>query len=560
MKKKKLIFMLLTLVSLLTGCTQRRMQYAEVLDRAEQQNADFDSITNIDSIKLAVNYIDTYGSTNERIRAHYLLGCAYRDMGEAPLALESYQDAADCADTTKADCDYMQLIKVYGQTANLFYQQLLPYEQLAELEQQYKYAVLSKDTLMAINAIEHKAGVYELLNNPDSIINTRLSAYKMYKEIGRKKEAASALGPIIMPLLDVGRIEEAMNYQNIYESESGIWEECNIDKQKTLYYFTKGKYYLAIEKIDSAKVFFYRLLSPDLTDNHWEAGYRGLYLLYKKTGQKDSLAKYADLCYQLNDASYASEATEKMQQMQSLYNYTRSQKEANEMKVKADHNWLLFMAAVAVLFLVLSIASYIYQKRQKEAEILQLQYENTKANLEKEAEILHLKYENTKANLEKAKREQKKLEEENSSLLKEKNQEILVYEQQIREYEAQLRTERTKVTNEELMATPIYNHFKFCSIHTIKKLHRKDWKELRNMIDEKIPSFYSELHTNKAKLTEQDYNLCILIRLYFKPLEISTLTDLSSSHISMKRIRLLKRIYGIDGTSEEFDKRIQSIF
>ena len=154
-------------------------------------------------------------------------------------------------------------------------------------------------------------------------------------------------------------------YQDIYELESEICKNGKIDKRRTLYNFTKGNYYLAIGKTDSAKIFFYKLISPDLTANHHEAGYRGLYLLYKKIGQKDSLAKYADMCYQLNDASYASEATEKMQQMQALYNYTRSQKEANEMKAKADRNWLLLLVAIAVLLLVIAIASYFYQKRRK---------------------------------------------------------------------------------------------------------------------------------------------------------------------------------------------------
>ena len=288
-------------------------------------------------------------------------------------------------------------------------------------------------------------------------------------------------------------------------------------------------------------MFFQRLLSPYLTANHWEAGYRGLYLLYKKIGQKDSLAKYADLCYQLNDASYSSEATRQMQQMQALYNYTRSQKEASKMKEKADRNKFMLMVALVVLTLVLAIGSYIYQKRRKAIEILYLQYENTKDNLEK------------------AKKEQKRMEEENSSLLEEKNNEILLYEQQILDYESRLKIERKKVTNEELMATSIYNYFKFVLAHPKEKLQKKEWKELRSMINEKIPGFYSEIHARKARLQQQDYDICILIRLYFTPSEIAVLTNNTPSSITMKRIRLLKRIYDIEGTAEDFDKKIQSI-
>ena len=40
-------------------------------------------------------------------------GCVYRDLGESPHALESFHNAADCADTTSEDCDYRQLMLQY---------------------------------------------------------------------------------------------------------------------------------------------------------------------------------------------------------------------------------------------------------------------------------------------------------------------------------------------------------------------------------------------------------------------------------------------------------------
>ena len=56
-----------------------------------------------------VSYYDGYGSPNDRILAHYLLGCVYRDLGEAPRAVDSYLDAVNLADTTDTDCDYNTL-------------------------------------------------------------------------------------------------------------------------------------------------------------------------------------------------------------------------------------------------------------------------------------------------------------------------------------------------------------------------------------------------------------------------------------------------------------------
>ena len=158
MKKTKLILLLWVSSFLLTSCTHNRIRYVSVLNQAEHQNANYDSITNLDSIKIAVKFMDSNGSSNERMRAHYLLGCAYRDMGEAPRALESYQNAADCADTTNANCDFLYLMKIHSQMADLFYKQLLPFYMLDELDLQYKYALMANKKIFAINAIERSLG------------------------------------------------------------------------------------------------------------------------------------------------------------------------------------------------------------------------------------------------------------------------------------------------------------------------------------------------------------------------------------------------------------------
>ena len=161
------IFYVIATIGIITGCSDQREQYARVLDIAAQQNVNYDSITHIDSIDAAVKYFDRQGTSNERMRAHYLLGCAFMDAGEDPKALECYQQAADCAALDDSDCDYQLMIRVYGQMGYLFNQQMLPYELLDAMNQQYKYALLAKDTLSAIIAIEKKASAYNLLNqNP----------------------------------------------------------------------------------------------------------------------------------------------------------------------------------------------------------------------------------------------------------------------------------------------------------------------------------------------------------------------------------------------------------
>ena len=66
-----------------------------------------------------VAYYDRHGTLSERVEAHYLLGCVYRDMGEAPQALQCYQDAVALYGQTLPQ-DVGLLIRIYGQMAELF--------------------------------------------------------------------------------------------------------------------------------------------------------------------------------------------------------------------------------------------------------------------------------------------------------------------------------------------------------------------------------------------------------------------------------------------------------
>ena len=66
--------------------------YYELL-KTDAMNKAYVDMTTDSILKEVVVYYDRHGSANEQMRAHYLLGCAYRDMGEALMALQCYQEA-----------------------------------------------------------------------------------------------------------------------------------------------------------------------------------------------------------------------------------------------------------------------------------------------------------------------------------------------------------------------------------------------------------------------------------------------------------------------------------
>jgi hypothetical protein len=90
------------LLLLLVACDSGRRERLQ-LEELERQNR-ADSLMTNDSLALALtNYFDRHGTPNEQLRAYYILGRTYADVGEAPRAIEAYNTAADRADTTAAD-------------------------------------------------------------------------------------------------------------------------------------------------------------------------------------------------------------------------------------------------------------------------------------------------------------------------------------------------------------------------------------------------------------------------------------------------------------------------
>ena len=356
--RKKSFLLLVSAAWLVLGCTGGD-QYQRVLDRAQEQNQNWDSITGIDSIQMAVKYVDRHGSSNEMVRAHYLLGCAYRDAGEAPNALEAFHEAADRADTTSVDCDYGLLMKIHAQSSELFRYQLLPYEMLEELEAQRRCAINAGNTKASINAIERSAEAYQLLNMPDSIILVRMRASTMYEQCGFTEEAAQTLSPCIEPLVDRGDTAEARRCIERYETSKEFFKDGELLPRKLVHYYSKGKYYLATNQTDSAEVCFRKLIKPGLNPQQLEAGYRGMFLLYRQKNKLDSVAKYADLQYEMTIPALAEKNKENMQQMQRLYNYSRIQREAKKTAEKSEKQesmiLILVIAAIVLALIVFGI-------------------------------------------------------------------------------------------------------------------------------------------------------------------------------------------------------------
>ena len=320
---------LLLLLFLAAGGESHRQMVLQ-LEELERQNR-ADSLMLNDSLALRLaDYFDRHGSANERLRAHYILGRTYADMGEAPAALSAYLDAADCADTTQADCDYQTLYKAYAQMATIFHKQNLPQDEIIALNKYSQYVRMDNptDTTRYLVARRQMVRPYFLLGEKDSVLEIIEQSTKQLLGIGSRQEAARGLLTAIYIYTERGQLHKANELLTTFERESNLFDaKGNIAKGREDYYWIKGNLELAEGNMESADSFFRK----GILYGSYEAvssSYKGMLSIFHHKRDIDSIAHYSHLNEYALDSLHKRIQTDAVHQASALYNYTRNEKKA----------------------------------------------------------------------------------------------------------------------------------------------------------------------------------------------------------------------------------------
>ena len=521
----------------------QKMRY-ELL-RHKAMNKACITFTSDSVMKKVVDYYDNHGSANERMLANYVLGCVYRDMHEAPIALEYYNKATEQADTTSADCDYGTLYRVYSQMGFLFSKQYLPYQLLDAFGKAEKYAYLAKDTFNAIVNYQNRGSAYYYLGNKDSVVAINLRSANMFKRIGDNYNAAIALGCNYSYYIEK---QDTVNAKKTFEAYFSTRYEGNLEYEDSKAYVLcqKGIYYMFTGQLDSACYILQQSLKFCKTFSNKAATTKALAHYYAKVNQPSLAMKYALQSSEYNDSSLMEARKNQLQQMQAMYDYGRNQEIARMAEQKAKRstqmNYMIVFACV-ILFLFLS---YIYRKQL--------------ALKKKRIAVSKLLYEDSLLKLKMLQDEKAKLVAENDNKL---FQVIMEKENTIDKLKAEIsdiqdKYSLTSVSNVELtlMDSSICKKIKFIELHPKKSMCEEDWKELADTVEKTIPNFIPRL---KNKLNDKDYQICLLIRLGFSTSLIARLLGLSDAAISKSRKTMLKKLCGKIGKPKEFDEYVLQI-
>ena len=521
----------------------QKMRY-ELL-RHKAMNKACITFTSDSVMKEVVDYYDNHGSANERMLANYVLGCVYRDMYEAPMALEYYNKATEQADTTAADCDYGTLYRVYSQMGFLFSKQYLPYQLLDAFGKAVKYAYLAKDTLNAIINYQNRENAYSYLGNKDSVIAINLHAATMFKQIGNNYAAAIAFGCNYNYYVEK---EDTLNALKTFKAYFSTGYEGNSEYEDSKAYVLcqKGTYYMFTAQLDSAYNNLQQSLRLCKSYSIKAATTKALAQYYAKVNQPAMAMKYALQSSEYNDSDLIEARKTQLQQVQAMYDYSRNQEVAKRAEQKAKRsmqmNYMIVFACV-ILFLFLS---YIYRKqlalKKKRIAASKLVYEDCLLKL-------------------------KRLQEEKAQLVAEKDKKLAQIITEKENAISKLVSEIHDIQNRYSLSSmsdaylvlknsSIYKKIQCIEAHPLEEMTEEDWTELADTVEELIPNFIPML---KNRVSDRDYRICLLIRLGIPASLMARLLNLSDAAISKSRKTMLKKLCGKVGKPKEFDEYVLHI-
>ena len=511
--------------------------YYELIKLKSENKAGY-IFTSDSIINDVVDYYDRKGTANEKILTHYLLGRVLFDMGKAPEALQAYYDAISMADTTSTSCDFSTLTVVYGQMSRIFHKQNLPHDEIWALRHYVEYIRRNESQKDYIMAKEQLIRPYYLLNKKDSVLNLINTTYSSLKQLGEYQEAADAIVVSISIYLERGDLAKAKNAMDIFENESGLFDEYgNIAKGRESYYCTKGLYELAVNQLGSAEYYFRKAIKY----GYLSEGYKGLLSIYREKHNIDSVDCFSRLYEAAQDSLHNKMQIDAIHQMSTLYNYSRSQKEAEQEREKAQERLYLLsvIAFVAiVLLIIVFVIVWLYRKNQKEKKTRIAELEDT---------------------LNSAKNQRNVIQEE-LRILKEKDYEGIIAIKEKQEIELTRRIELLETENintRKNISTERIDHLEdfldsAISQKFIKKATSKserinptvsEWNLLISQFSKDLPATYESFGQGKS-LSQLELRICILLILNIPEKNIALMTDSYASTVSNAKSRANEKLYG----------------
>ena len=495
-----------------------------------------------DSLILSlVNYYENDGDPAYLGESYYYAGSTYRDLGDAPRALEYYQKALDAMPGNE---NLKVKSKVYAQMGNLYTKQKLYRQAIESFQQSYQCDIIRKDTLGMIYNLRDIGFALRGVDKPDSTIILLKKAHELALLINNQVMDDRITSQMASLYIRLGEYEKAKKF---IQPSLIRPNRNNLSSVFTI----AGDIYYKLGQIDSAAYYYQSLMNVGTIYAKRDAYYNLSHIAQNNWKDINKSLYYIDQYKHLQDSISRITATESIAQMNALYNYNLREKENNRLLIKQkDYQNYLIIGILFLFIMVTGISVHIMRNKHRRQLILsELQKEQAK----------NYYFEDYIAQREAVIKQMEKEEGAKDSENLELKAEITRQRQLLDDY-----TRSAKQTQN--LASLIPGDVKVSPVYSMLQNHILDCRNLKDneiilitdMMKTYYPVFINQLML-LSKLSLQELLICMLTKLNISNKDIASLTAKSESTISATRIRIYGKIMKTKGTAKDFNDLIHSL-
>lgn len=492
-------------------------------------------------IREIVRYYEGYGDSDKLMMAYYYQGSVWRDMNDAPRAIDCYHRALEAGRHTR--CSDL-LISIYSQLGTLLAYQGVYDESLRATRTALALCRQYRDTLSSPFFLRNIGRIWDIRRNKDSV-------YHYYNAALQQARYNQDSVMIEAVLLELGAI--SLSFNEVDTAKMLLEKVKHRNDRKRFFHGILGRIYSREGQRDSARAYFNRALPY--------AGLRQQVTLHEELARLDyAEGRYAEAfshasqSMALRDSVTSLTETEEVAKINALYNYHRTE-EMNrqlEQRNRRQRGWLYGIVSAALLA---ACATAVWLRQKKHEAALQRQKIR---NLETE------QYRRSEAYRAESRRQLAELEAQLCKAEKDKDtarRELLETRHALLELSAakdRIEQQERGLLVSQLHRSSVYAFFHKAA-HEEVRITAKNWQELRAAIDAAYDDFTGRLYSLCPNLSEMELHICWLIKIQLSPKDMVQVVGRSQSAVSMARTRLYKKIHQKEGTTSDFDKFIADL-
>lgn len=496
--------------------------------RLRVQDKAYITATSDIAAKQLVTYFEKNGTALEKQEAYFYAGSVYRDLQDTPRALKYFFKALEIAENSKQFDTVMQR----NTFSNLHYL----YFNVQDYPKAYEYAMKEYKLSQSINKMELTCLMH--LGMSLTVLDSIKQAKEIYKialdTISSNPQLKEDHEVLCSLLFNFSYLKDSVQASRCYK----LLQDLNLDDSNDAKNYAYGEFFLLVRKKEAAISAFNRILHNKTDLLRMYDASKALFHIYNEGKQVVEANKMANLFVSLCDSIDLGKRQELAATVKNEYQYHKDQQREQKIINEKERlqSWLIISVAAIVIILLIAVA-FIFYKRytylnrllaiSNDLNDLSVAKQQLQTNIKKKEEELLA----SQSLLDKRENELKSVKNQ----LKDLNGELTKFDEKLKKKEQMLSEKIAQSQTflnllhqtelEEKAEDVIFNIRQ--SSEGKKHMTTTNWKQLYKAVDELYPAFKDQLMKELGSFSEQQMQVCYLMRIGLSKPQIQNITNLS---------------------------------